>query len=60
MECPKCRIKMDKGNLTSSGFAPGPVINKKIFWKGKKGKIKLNKECDSYRCDKCGMIIILS
>jgi len=55
---------MKKGFLSSSGFAPGPVVNKKIFWYSKKGilgakdKLTLGNDLEAFMCGKCRTIVM--
>jgi len=63
MKCPECDKEMEKGFITSSGFAPGPIINKKLFWYKDKGllsqkeKVNLGNNLETFICEKCKVIL---
>jgi len=63
MKCQKCNEEMEKGFMSSSGFAPGPVINKKIFWYSKKGiispkdKLELGNDLETFLCKNCKVLL---
>lgn len=63
MKCPKCNKEMENGFVSCSGFAPGPVINKKIFWYRKKGflgkeKTNLGNDLEASICEKCKFVFL--
>jgi hypothetical protein len=59
MKCTNCKQEMAKGFLSCSGFAPAPIVNKKIFWCGTEGtkkKLELGDKLEAFICEKCRKI----
>lgn len=58
MKCPICKNQIEEGNLNSSGFAPAPIIRKKIKWQSNNKEISIKNKSPAYLCPNCKIITI--